>query len=320
MRRKLQTAAAAFGVLAASTASAAATTGERADFELGFSTAKAGARAGLVLHIVYKAAGDPEAKPSPIRKVVVAVAPGTRFDTGAVPPCSASDDELRAQGSGACPPESKIGAGKLLADTGFGPPTDPVAADLTLFNTGDSVLEVVTAPGTDRVLGTDRLHIDGSTLTGAPPVTPGGPPDGETSVRQIDFTIGAASGFVTTPGACPGDVQWRSTGTFGFKDGAEETLQSAAACEPVQTAAKPRLALSPRRVRTGRATRFTGRVLGASPRCTRGVLVRVGGRRVRTGPGGRARLTVAAHRAGAHAATAKKSGCRTLNTPFRAVA
>jgi hypothetical protein len=305
------------GVLLASAGAALATTGQRADFDLGFDTGKPGTKAALVLHVVYKAAGDPDAKPSPIRKVVIAAPAGTRFDTNAVPPCKASDDDLKAQGSSACPTESRIGAGKLSADTGFGPPADPTEADLTLFNTGDAVLEVVTAEGTDRVLGTDRLHIDGSTLTGAPPVTPGGPPDGETAVRQIDFTIDKSTGFVTTPGTCTG--QWISTGTFGFKDGAEETLQSAAACER-KAVAKPRLMLAPTRVRVGRASRFTARVEDATPVCTRGVVVRVGGRRARTDGHGRVRLTVTAHRGGAHSATAKKRGCPTLRTGFVAVA
>lgn len=227
--RKLQAATVVL-IVASVVGSAAATTGKRADFALGFSTKARGARAALVLHVVYKAADDPDAKPSPIRKVVIHAPSGTRFNTGAVAKCEASDDELMAQGRGACPAESRIGAGKLTADTGFGPPIDPVAGDLTLFNSGTAIIEVVTAPGTDRVLGIDRLRIEGSTLTGNPPTTPGGPPDGETAVRQIDFTIERATGYVTTPRTCPRTRRWVATGTFGFADGAEETVRSRAAC------------------------------------------------------------------------------------------
>src|SRR4051812_10274610 len=115
LKRKLQVLAAAT-LLA--TGSAGATTGKRADFSLGFSTKARGARAALTLHVVYKApGGDPNAKPSPIRKVVIRAPAGTRFHTAAVAKCTASDDELRAEGSGACPAESRIGAGKLRADT-----------------------------------------------------------------------------------------------------------------------------------------------------------------------------------------------------------
>ena len=316
MGRKLHGLAAATVIAILGAIGAAnATTGRRADFDLRFPTASPAAQAALVLHVVYKAADDPNAKPSPIRKVVVAAAPGTRFDTGAVAKCTATDDELMAEGRGACPPDSRIGAGKLTADTGFGPPVDPVAGDLTLFNSGTAIIEVVTAPGTDRAVGIDRLRIDGSTLTGAPPTTPGGPPDGETAVRQIDFTIERATGFVTTPPSCPHSGEWITRGTFGFADGAEGTVTSASACHRVTA----RLSLAPTRVRLGRLTRFTARVVGAPTGCTRGSIVRIGGRRAKTGADGRATLTVTAHRVGAHRATAKKGGCATLAAPFTAV-
>jgi hypothetical protein len=230
----------AAAVAMASAGVAAGTTGKRADFALGFSTKGRGARSALVLHVVYKSPGDPNGKPSPIRKVAVAAPLGTRFHTGAVPKCTASDDQLKAQGSGACPPESRVGTGKLTADTGFGPPIDPVAGDLTLFNSGTEIVEVVTAPGTDRVTGIDRLRIAGSTLTGHPPMAPGGPPDGETAVRQIDFTIDRKTGYVTTPRSCPRSRRWIATGTFGFKDGSEETLNSTAGCKRPKPKAKPR--------------------------------------------------------------------------------
>jgi hypothetical protein len=228
LKLKLQVLAAAT-LLA--TGTAAATTGKRADFSLGFSTHARGAKTALLFHAVYKPAGDPSSKPSPIRKVVVHAPAGTRFHTAAVARCTASDDEIKAEGSGACPAESRLGAGKLTADSGFGPPVDPIAGDITLFNSGTEVIEVVTAPGTDRTLGIDRLTIKGSTLTAHPPVTPGGPPDGETAVRQIDFTIERKTGYVTTPRLCPRTRRWVATGTFGFKDGVEETLTSKAACK-----------------------------------------------------------------------------------------
>jgi hypothetical protein len=226
---KVQAMAAGTAVMLAA-GTALGTSGKRADFELAFSTKSRGADTALELHLVYKAPGDPNAKPSPIRKVVIQAPPGTRFHTGAVARCTASDDEIMAEGSGACPPQSRVGAGKLTADTGFGPPVDPVAGDLTLFNSGTAIIEVVTVPGSDRVAGIDRLTIAGSTLTAHPPKTPGGPPDGETAVRQIDFTVERATGYVTTPRTCARSRRWVARGTFGFADGAEETLTSKAAC------------------------------------------------------------------------------------------
>jgi hypothetical protein len=314
VRGKLQLGAAATAIAVAAgvvVATAEATTGKRSDFDLGFSSSSPGTPTGVTFHVVYKAADDPNGKPSPIRKVVVATPAGTRFNTGAVAKCEAGDEQLRAQGSRACPAESRIGTGKLTAITGFGPPIDPVNGDLTLFNGPDQVIEVVTAPGTDRVVGLDRLSIDGSTLTADPPTTPGGPPDGETAVRQIDFIVEEATGYVTTPPRCPASRRWTSTGTFGFADGAEETLASETACKP-----GARLTIVPTRARLGRPTSFTARVEGATSACTRGATVRIGGRRARTDAGGRVTMTVTVHRAGAHRATAKKPGCATLTAPF----
>jgi hypothetical protein len=248
MRWKVYASAAALAMAMAMASTAAGTTGKRADFALGFSTKARAARAALTLHVVYKAPGDPNGKPSPIRKVVVTAPAGTRFHTGAVARCTATDDELEAEGRGACPEASRIGAGKLTADTGFGAPVDPLAGDLTLFNSGTAVVEVVTAPGTDRVLGIDRLKIAGSTLSGHPPTTPGGPPDGETAVRQIDFTIDRKTGYVTTPRTCPRSRRWTATGTFGFKDGSEETLTSRLACKrPPRRRSSPSPSLRSRR-------------------------------------------------------------------------
>ena len=62
------------------TGSAAGTTGTHADFTLGFSTKSRAAPAALTLHVLYKAPGNPNGKPSPIRKVVVDAPHGTRFD------------------------------------------------------------------------------------------------------------------------------------------------------------------------------------------------------------------------------------------------
>jgi hypothetical protein len=321
MRGKVQPAAAMIATVTAAmvAAGAGATTGKRSDFDLGFSKRVPGQTAALTLHIVYKGE-DPDAKPSPIRKVVIAAPAGTSFHTDAAPVCEASDDELRAQGSGACPAESRVGGGELIAITGFGPPVDPVRGDLTLFNGGDELIEVVTAPGTDRVLGTDRLRVDGSTLTGDPPTTPGGPPDGETAVRQIDLTVDP--GFVSTPADCPASGLWVSTGTFGFADGVEETLESSTPCDAAPAPSPPgsaRLSLKPARATVGRRTRFTARVLGAGGGCARRATVRIGGRRALTDPRGRVAMVVTVHRAGAHRATAKKRGCPPLTAALAGV-
>ena len=183
---------------------------------------------------------------------------GIRIDGGAVPSCSATDAEFRAMGRDACPVASRVGTGRLVAITGFGAPVDPVEGDVTVFNGGDELTEVVFAKGTNTVLGMDRLEVRGNRLVAHPPATPGGPPDGRTSIRSIDLELPARRGsrgrpFVRAPGACPADGSWRSTARYRFADGGSTTLTSETPCgkraqapaegDPV-CAAPPRACLS----------------------------------------------------------------------------
>ena len=287
---------------------------DRAELELGLGSQAAGSGSGLSLHVVYRDPANPEGKPSPIEKVVVNAPEGTRFDTAALPPCTASDDEFRMRGLSACPPETKVGEGKLIAFTGT--PADPVRADLTLFNGREELVEVVSFEGTDRVAGIDRLHVDGSRLTGNPPATPGGPPDGRTAVHDIRFTIPARTGaggrsYITTPARCPSSRVWTSTGDFGFADGSTAFVRATTPCRPP---ARPRLAVSPGRVRAGRSATYRFRVLPAGSACARGSAIRFAGRRLRTDGSGRASARVRLNRTGARNAWVVTRGCRARAT------
>jgi hypothetical protein len=213
-------------------APALADKGRRADLEIGLTSRSPGAPTGFSLHAALHAEGDPDAKPPPIRSAVFRLPDGVRLDTTAVPQCTASDDELRLFGSSACPADSELTVGRLTADTGFGPPVDPIAGDDHVFNGKGQIIEVITAPGTPLSPGFDRLTISGSTLTAHPPTTPGGPPDGETAIRSIDFAIPVRGSLITAPPACPADGRWTSSATVGFADGTSETVGSATACTP----------------------------------------------------------------------------------------
>ena len=228
MTRKLQVAVASVLVAVAVAAPAAADSGRRADFDLRFTTQAPDAPTGLAFHILYKDERDPNGKPQPIRRLVIAAPEGTRFDGRAVPRCSASDDDLRMHGRAACPAASEVGRGVLTVATGFGPPVDPVTTEATLYNGGDQMIEVVSDPSSGAPLGSDRLHINGSQLVANPPAIPGGPPDGQSSVRLVDEHIDPHGGFVVTPPSCSG--AWAAHGTFGFADGAFETVGSTLPC------------------------------------------------------------------------------------------
>lgn len=220
--------------------SASAAPGRLVDFSLALSSRIPATASGMDVGVLFHTAGDPDRKSSPVRRVVIAAPAGTRVDSSAMPRCRASDAELRALGSNACPAGTEAGLGTYSAILGFGEPVDPFVGDNHVFNGERQLIEVVTFEGTAVSPGFDRLSIEGNTLTARPPVTPGGPPDGETATRSIAFRIpvrvSASGSLITTPAACPPSGYWESTGTFGFANGQIETVASRTPCEATSTA------------------------------------------------------------------------------------
>ncbi len=306
---------ACIAALACLAAPAAAAAGERADFSFGFAERTPGTQTAATAHIVYKPAPG-QSKPSPIRRVVLDLPAGTGIERE-LPQCTASDEQLQTGGRSACEEDWLIGRGSLTAITGFGPPADPFGTDLWLFNSPEGLLELVQGQGQDMTLAVERGTLSGARLVFEPPTTPGGPPDGETAVSEIHWEIAGAAGsrpaWLTTPSGCPQDGAWRSTGAFTFADGVTAVVHASTPCSRAGVRRSPgsrmRLAIAPRRAAAGRATRFRFRVRAGTPRCRRGVRVRLAGKRVRTGRRGRAALVVALRRPGRRAAVARKRGC-----------
>jgi hypothetical protein len=304
--------AAALGVTAAP---ASAESSRLADFTMRFSSTTPNSPTGFHTTFRLRKEGDPDAKPVPLRSAVIELPDGLRYDTGAAPECGASDEELHARGSDACPPGSQLTLGTFSAITGFGPPVDPVNGDNHVFNGPSQLIEVITVPGGSPSPGFDRLTLEGTTLTAHPPTTPGGPPDGETAVRGSDFDVPvrgtAARPLVTTPPACPASGSWTTRATFSFANGDKDTVVSATPCTRPAAAgpAKLRLVVRPRRVEAGRATRFRFRVRSASGRCVAGARVHFAGRWVRTDAHGRAAFSATLHVHGRHRARAAHAGC-----------
>jgi hypothetical protein len=307
--------AAACGTALLAAAPGMAVAAEQATFSFGFTTAAAGARTGLDAHVTYRDSDDPDGKAPALTAAAFAFPAGTRIDTGAVEQCVASDEELRALGRGACPEGSHLGEGVLVATTGL--PADPVTADVTVFNGRDEIIELVTVQGTNQTAGFDRLTVEGSTLRAHPPATPGGPPDGRTTIREVRFRL-APSPVFTTPAECPGDGRWRATATFGFASGSSLQVPASVPCDAPGSAAAATGAgpaagrfgvrATPRRLRRGRRARLRVRVL-AGPACRRGVVVRRGRRTVRTDARGRAVLVVRPRRRGRLTIRVRRAGC-----------
>jgi hypothetical protein len=318
-QRAAATAAAAAAILGAA-APAHADNGRLADMDIRFLEQRPAMPSGLAVHILFHRENDPDAKPSPLRAAVVRLPDGTVIDTTALPECTASDDELRALGSEACPDDTRLTVGAFGAMTGF--PNDPFIGDLHIFNGPRQIIEVVTVPGGPASPGFDRLTIEGSTLTAHPPRAAGAPPDNEASVRSLDYELPVrtadAKSFLTTPPACPRSGEWTSTGTFGFADGTTETVESRTPC------ARPprpelRLTVRPKRMVAGEEARLRFRARSSAKRCIRGATVLLRGETDRTDRRGRAALTTHFHAPGPRSARITKPGCRAAHAVVRVV-
>ncbi|MEA2272986.1 MAG: hypothetical protein QOI98_1694 [Solirubrobacteraceae bacterium] len=294
-------------------APAVAGAGSRADFAWRFDDTASARPTALRLHIRYKGLDGEEAKPSPIRRVSLRPPTGTGIAFATTPACEASDAELQVLGDAACPAETRVGRGTLTAITGFGAPVDPFATELSLFNLRNGILELVKHPTTGVVIAIERLVLEDGALVAYPAIAPGGPPDGASGVRDIDWTVDAP-GYFTTPAVCPPDG-WVAEGDFTFEDGVRVTERSATPCDaaaaaaPVRTAAPVRrLVVRPNRFAAGRTVRLAVHV-PTTPRCRAGALVRIGTASVRTDARGRATVVVRGFSAGRHRATSERAGC-----------
>ena len=308
MRSRLRQAAAAAAMVPAFLAMATATApaaGERAELDVPFKVATPATQSGLNLTLRYLNPADRNAPPPAITKVVLRLPEGTRIDGSAVPVCEATNEEIQARGRAACPPESKVGEGKLIAYTGS--PLDPVRNDVGIYNAPGELIEIITYEGTAQSTGVDRLKIEGNVLTGNPPFVPGAPPDGRTSVSEITWDVPATGGFLVTPPTCTGT--WTSVGEFAFDDGGTTTVTASQPCQRQSGGTPPpggttppggdgppslqrslKLSASPRTFIRGRRTRVRVRLTSSDPACVRGATVRIGKRMVRTNSQGRATL------------------------------
>lgn len=295
------------------------------DFSLKFASQTPATATGATLHAVVHR-GSPNAKPSGLRREVLDLPPGARFDGSAVPACGASNQQIQLEGPSACPAASEVGSGTLQVDMGI--PADPETADVTIFNWGKGTIEIVTAPGTGATLAIDRGDFTGpGELTNHPPTAPGGPPDFETDVSEADFVYNqrvgpGGDGFITTPRTCPHRGVWVSRISYSTADGRSYTGTSTTACRQSRSPKTPshrshrpaiRLTVSPQRFAATSPVVIHIRVTSNASSCTRGVSIRLRGLRTHTNRRGTANLKVPGWPAGRYRLSAYKRGCQTAH-------
>ena len=190
-----------------------------------FTTQEPGAPSGRHNVNTYFNAADREAKPPPLKHLRIELPAGARFDTGALPECTASDAELVARGAAACPGATKLGDEVYLFDTGFPEPNRHVTTDIDFFNERGAII-ILTQ---DRSAGS-RLVLHGKVTPRTYDLEytplPGTPPDGGAN-RLEDARFLAARGpggpYLTTPPTCPASGSWTFHATFTYMNG--EVLQ-----------------------------------------------------------------------------------------------
>jgi hypothetical protein len=292
--------------LVATPASAAQT--PPADFSFTFSETRPGMPSDADLHILYKDPehpDDPDGKSPALTKVTIAAPRGTVFDGSAVPTCEASNPELMLIGKAACPPQSNVGGGFGSVVFEVGPP-EPQTADVTLFNYGDGIVELLEFVQ-GGIKAVDRAEFEGkSTMVLHPAVVPG------ITEREFSFTYhgmpaGAVKPFITTPPRCPARGVWISQLTYTVTTGATYSVRSA---QPCRKEAAIRASLTPERVRAGERTQIRVRLRSSKARCITRAKVRLAGRRpALTNHAGRATIVETFHRPGRRTLTASKRGC-----------
>lgn len=203
----------------------------RQDLTMRFTTAAPGTSTGTRVSILFRNPSDPDGKPIPVRREVFVFPRGTRFDPAVVPPCDASPAELMLFGEAACPRRSRVGGGTGTAISGT--PFDPVPLDIAAFENGSGLSLVTTV----RPLGfrfVARGVRKGRTMTVHYPRAPGGPPDGETALREVHNKFAARSvgrrAYVRTPAVCPRSGRWRFVGRFTYSDGVTQRAVSTQRC------------------------------------------------------------------------------------------
>lgn len=239
-------------VLAIATAAVGASGGSalaasaRIGYRLQFTTPQRDRPTGATLRIRIQDPGapagqapyDPHAKkPPPVSHVHYQLAPGVRFDTTAIPQCTATDAELMLAGPSACPAGSRVGHDDLVIDEDTSQTSDRyVKEDITLVNERNGLILVSHDPTGAYVVvhakvGLDTIDID------VPPF-PGTPPDGG-AIKTEDAIFYALSGrrggrtvgYLTTPKTCPASGKWTVHTTWTFRsDGTKQTAADSSPC------------------------------------------------------------------------------------------
>ena len=198
-------------------------------------TTRPGASAGTAMWMRFRDPADADGKPHSVDKVIIRVPKGMRFDTTALPRCTASDAELMIRGEAACPERSVVQRGQLVLDTGSPAVVPRLMTFRTVTFNADGGLVSIGESEDAPVRGVVRSVIRGRTVTVDYADAPGfGGPDSQSAMRTM-FSSGPAlhrdgRAFLRTPPRCPRSRRWTTRYTFIYHDGERQIERSHARC------------------------------------------------------------------------------------------
>jgi hypothetical protein len=186
-------------------------------FKLRYSVEATDASTGVVLAVRQRDTPAGE-QPPPVRKSVFTLARGTRFDTGALPICKASDAKIQRGGAGVCPAASRLGKGG--ADVFIGAAGEESVV-VEAFNGRGQLIVVLASSTTGAVVRVIRAKIRGRTVTAVFPKVPLG--EGyEAALTRFALRISRNGTrrrpWATTPENCPRTGRWRVSYTATYDE------------------------------------------------------------------------------------------------------
>jgi hypothetical protein len=205
-----------------------------------FTATTPGTATGLGWSGSYHAAGDPNAAPPPMRKMVFYPPAGFRYDTRVPAKCTATDVELELQGPAACPPKSRLGDGRtqgiFLVPFNHDAEFDRFDHHVDILNNAGEQIMLVESEGWTVVRG--KMNPDGSVefdSTTCFPASPTGQcPDDYIiqlgSQTTIPLYTNAKGSYAITPPTCPAEGHWTTTVRFWWADGTTDSVDSHQPC------------------------------------------------------------------------------------------
>ena len=201
-----------------------------ARFDASYSSATPRSPTGLHLLLAGEGSGRPAKAPV---ELSIGLPRGSRLDTRALRACRASRRTFRRRGRRACPPESRIGGGRVEARAGARG-IDPVTYELDAFNAhGAMILHLTPRPGAPGPAAVVRARLGASTVVVRLPRFHG--PDGPVVLTSLELRIEGRVGpagrtYARTPATCPRSGRWTWRAAIVYGDGSRRRLRSGSPC------------------------------------------------------------------------------------------